>query len=70
MNAEAPVDHAFRESADAAMNAAKATAGLESRRGRSAVHGARSIGTPDPGAMSFAIAMTAAADLLEKRGGY
>ena len=44
------------EAADAA---AQATAGIIARRGRSRVLGAKSLGTPDPGALSFALIMKA-----------
>ena len=44
-----------RTAAAAAQNAAEQTAHYASGRGRSRLHGDRSIGTPDPGAVSFAL---------------
>ncbi|MER7273903.1 dihydroxyacetone kinase family protein [Dactylosporangium sp. NPDC000244] len=55
---------AWRAAARAATAAADATADLLPRLGRARPHAERSLGTPDPGARSFAIAMTAAADRL------
>ncbi|MDR1441703.1 MAG: dihydroxyacetone kinase family protein [Bifidobacteriaceae bacterium] len=46
---------AWRAAARAADAAAQATAAFSSKRGRSKLHGDRSIGTPDPGAASFAL---------------
>lgn len=46
--------------------AADATADLSARLGRARSHGDRSIGTPDPGAISFALAMAAISDVLER----
>jgi dihydroxyacetone kinase len=46
---------AWRAAAEAADAAAKATAAFAAKRGRSKLHGDRSIGTPDPGAASFAL---------------
>ncbi|WP_320773125.1 DAK2 domain-containing protein, partial [Streptomyces sp. CRN 30] len=43
----------------AATGAAEATASLTARRGRSRAHGERSLGTPDAGAVSFALIATA-----------
>ncbi len=50
-----------------ATQAAAATADLDGRKGRAAVHGSRSRGTPDPGAISLSVALTAAGTLLERR---
>ena len=41
--------------AAAAQAAAESTAGYAASRGRSRTHGERSVGTPDPGAVSFAL---------------
>jgi L-erythrulose 1-kinase len=49
-----PAD-AWRAAAAAAQAAADATADFAASRGRSRTHGNRSIGTPDPGAISFAL---------------
>jgi dihydroxyacetone kinase len=46
---------AWRAAAAAARAAAEGTAGYAASRGRSRTHGDRSIGTPDPGAVSFAL---------------
>jgi dihydroxyacetone kinase len=46
----------------AADRAARSTSAFASRRGRSKLHGGRSIGTPDPGATSFALIVTSLAD--------
>ena len=50
---------AWRAAATAATDAAAATAEIVARRGRSRVLGEKSLGTPDPGATSFAMLMTA-----------
>jgi dihydroxyacetone kinase len=49
-----PLD-AWRDAAQRALAAAEATAGLIAKRGRSRTHGDHSLGTADPGAMSFAL---------------
>jgi dihydroxyacetone kinase len=46
---------AWRAAASAARAAAERTADYPASRGRSRTHGDRSIGTPDPGAVSFAL---------------
>jgi dihydroxyacetone kinase len=46
---------AWRAAAAAAAAAAERTAGYPASRGRSRTHGERSVGTPDPGAVSFAL---------------
>ena len=50
--------------ARAATDAAAATADLLPRKGRARPHAERSLGTPDPGAASFAVVVTAIADAL------
>ena len=50
-----------------AAQAAAATADLDGRKGRAAVHGSRSRGTRDPGAISLAAALTAAGAVLERQ---
>lgn len=50
---------AWRDAASAAHRAAEETARLAARRGRSRLHGDRSIGTPDAGAVSFAMVVSA-----------
>lgn len=54
-----PLAQAWTEAAQAASTAAEKTAELVARRGRSRTHGARSLGTPDPGATSFALVASA-----------
>ncbi|GAA0967507.1 dihydroxyacetone kinase family protein [Acrocarpospora macrocephala] len=56
----------WREAATVAAKAAADTADLAGRKGRAAVHGARSLGTPDPGAVSLAAALSAAGRILER----
>lgn len=55
---------AWRSAADAATSAAAATADLLPRMGRARTHGEHAIGTPDPGAISFALIVSALGDLL------
>jgi L-erythrulose 1-kinase len=57
---------AWRSAAASASEAAASTADLVARRGRSRVLGERSLGTPDPGAVSFAVLMNTVADRLDK----
>lgn len=61
---------AWVDAARASTAAAAATAALVARRGRSRVLGDKSLGTPDPGATSFALLMTVvgASGLLVCRG--
>ncbi|MGD8202121.1 dihydroxyacetone kinase family protein [Ornithinimicrobium sp. W1679] len=56
---------AWRTAATDAGEAAAGTADLVARLGRSRVLGERSLGTPDPGAVSFAVIMDAVADRLD-----
>ena len=60
VSVERSVIDAWTAAAAAAERAAAATANLASRKGRAAIHGDRSRGTPDPGAVSMAAALTAA----------
>jgi dihydroxyacetone kinase len=62
-----PLPRAWAQAAEAASHAARATAEIPARRGRSRVLGQKSVGTPDPGATSFAQLMSAVAEsgLLE-----
>lgn len=57
-----------RKAAVIARKAADATAGITARLGRSRVLGEKSVGTPDPGAISFSVLMTALADHFESAG--
>ena len=53
---------AWQQATQAAEQAASATADIVSRLGRSRVLGEKSLGTPDPGATSFAILMRSLLD--------
>ncbi len=55
---------AWTQAAVEATRAAQATSSLLPRMGRARPHMEKSLGTPDPGAVSFAMAMTAAAVAL------
>ncbi|OAH14008.1 dihydroxyacetone kinase family protein [Streptomyces jeddahensis] len=55
---------AWVEAAEAATEAAEATATIAARRGRARTHGERSLGTPDAGAVSFALIVTALGDFI------
>ncbi|MES2171672.1 MAG: dihydroxyacetone kinase family protein [Actinomycetota bacterium] len=59
-----PISPAWSAAAAAATEAAVATAQLIAARGRSRTHGARSRGTSDPGAVSFALLVTELAPKL------
>jgi D-erythrulose 4-kinase len=56
------VTEAVRHAAEAATRAAAATAPLRPRKGRARPLADRSVGTADPGAVSFALIVTAIAD--------
>jgi dihydroxyacetone kinase len=58
---------AWAAAADAAADAARATADLVPKLGRSRSHGDKSLGTPDPGAYSFGLIVTAVSAVLEDR---
>lgn len=59
-----PLDVAWAGAADDATKAAIATSELLPRLGRARPHMEKSLGTPDPGAISLARAMTVAGDVL------
>lgn len=59
-----PTVEAWNAAAADATSAAAATSELEPRLGRARPHVQKSLGTPDPGAVSFALAMTAAGQVL------
>jgi dihydroxyacetone kinase len=63
---------ALAAAAHAATAAAAATADLVPRKGRARPHAERSLGTPDPGAVSFAVVVSAVAEALgaESREGW
>lgn len=58
------ISDAWRSAAGDATAAAMATATLVPRLGRARTHTHSSLGTPDPGAISLAMAVTAASDVL------
>jgi len=58
-DAGADLTTAWAEAADAATAAAQATSGLQARLGRAKTHGDHSVGHSDPGAVSFALLVTA-----------
>jgi dihydroxyacetone kinase len=60
---------AWRHAASVTADAAQQTAELAAKVGRARAHGDRSIGTPDPGAVSFALVCTTVADELERAAG-
>ncbi|MDQ1218397.1 dihydroxyacetone kinase family protein [Microbacterium arborescens] len=60
----ATLAEAWRSAASAATAAAAATAALLPRMGRARTHGQHSVGTPDPGAHSLALIVTAVGDVL------
>jgi dihydroxyacetone kinase len=55
---------AWQHAADVAEQAARGTADLAAKIGRARAHGDKSIGTPDPGAVSFALVATTVAGEL------
>jgi D-erythrulose 4-kinase len=55
---------AWRAATDAAETAAEGTAQMSARRGRAKSHGDRSLGTPDPGAVSLGMVARAVLDVL------
>lgn len=60
-----PLAEAHRGAVDAAGAAAEATAGLLPRKGRARPLAERSLGTPDPGAVSFVMCARRAGEVLE-----
>ncbi|MDR7183626.1 dihydroxyacetone kinase [Microbacterium trichothecenolyticum] len=64
VDAGAGLTDAWRTAADAATRAAIATADLLPRMGRARTHGQNSVGTPDPGAISLALIVTAIGQTL------
>jgi dihydroxyacetone kinase len=64
---EPSIARAWNAAVPVADRAAAATAELSARRGRAAVHGDRSKGTPDPGAVSLAAALAAAGVAIRER---
>lgn len=56
---------AWTDAADTADAAAKATADLTAKLGRARAHGDKSLGAPDPGAVSFALITYTVLDILK-----
>ncbi len=61
IDAGVPLREAWRAAADAAQEAADGTAALLPRMGRARTHAEHAVGTPDPGAVSFALIVDAVA---------
>lgn len=57
---------AWQQAAAAATTGAQETAAMMPRLGRARSHGAKAVGTPDPGAVSFALIVTALSDVLRE----
>jgi D-erythrulose 4-kinase len=66
--AGATLRDAWQHAAAVAEKAAQQTAQLAAKLGRARSHGDKSIGTPDPGAVSFALICTAVAEELGREG--
>jgi dihydroxyacetone kinase len=62
--AGATLQDAWQHAATVAEKAAQQTAELAAKLGRARSHGEKSIGTPDPGAVSFALICTTVAGEL------
>lgn len=56
---------AWTDAANLAAEAAEATANLAAKLGRARAHGDKSLGTPDPGAVSFALITHTVLDILK-----
>jgi dihydroxyacetone kinase len=61
---ERTISRAWSSAVTVAQQASTATARLASRKGRAALHGERSKGSPDPGAVSLAVALAAAGQAI------
>jgi dihydroxyacetone kinase len=64
--ARTSIADAWAAAVPAAERAAAATAELAAKKGRAATHGDRSKGTPDPGAVSLAVALAAASEEIQR----
>jgi D-erythrulose 4-kinase len=64
VDAGASISDAWRSAADACREAAEATAPLVPKIGRARPLAERSVGTPDPGAISLGLIVTAIGDVL------
>lgn len=65
VGSDAVLIDAWTDAADTAEAAAKATADLTAKLGRARAHGDKSLGTPDPGAVSFALITHTVLDTLK-----
>jgi dihydroxyacetone kinase len=65
-----PLAKAWAAAADLATTAAQGTADLLPRIGRARPHQEKSLGTPDPGAVSFALAVSAVGAALTARSSW
>ena len=68
VDAGASISQAWRSAADVCRNAAEATASLVPKIGRARPLAERSVGTPDPGAISLALILTAIGEVLDDAG--
>ena len=59
---------AWRSAAEAARRAADASADLLPRKGRARTHAEQAVGTPDPGAVSFALVVETLTQTIEEEG--
>lgn len=64
VNRGEPLDRAWQVAADVCVSAAQATAAMTPKIGRARPLAERSIGTPDPGAISMGLIVTAIGDVL------
>jgi dihydroxyacetone kinase len=64
VDAGASISDAWRSAAEACRTAAEATASLVPKIGRARPLAERSVGTPDPGAISLGLIATAIGDVL------
>jgi dihydroxyacetone kinase len=67
VSAGAGIAAAWRVAAEAATRGAESTAALAPRLGRARTHGDKAVGSPDPGAVSFAAIARAVAEHLDHR---
>ncbi len=62
------LDTAWRTAVDAARRAADASADLLPRKGRARTHAEQAVGTPDPGAVSFALVVETLTATIDEEG--
>jgi dihydroxyacetone kinase len=68
VEAGSSLSDAWRSAADACRSAAEATASLVPKIGRARPLAERSVGTPDPGAVSLGLIVTAIGEVLGEAG--